>query len=204
VKPFSQACENNKAPILAVLERVFADTCQVLEIGSGTGQHAAHFAPRLPHLNWQTSDLAANHPGINAWIDDSPATNLARPLALDVMEDCWPAGPYDGFYSANTCHIMPWQGVVALFAGLDRCASGSAVLALYGPFKYGGAFTTPSNAAFDRHLREFAPHQGIRDIEAVVEVAASHGFALAEDNPLPANNQLVVFLRGKGQESRGK
>ncbi len=195
MKPFSQACENNKGPILAILERVFADTRRVLEIGSGTGQHAAHFAPRLPHLAWQTSDLAENHPGINAWIDDCGAVNLARPLVLDVFGQGWPAGPFDGFFSANTCHIMPWEGVVAMFAGLRRCATADAVLALYGPFKYGGAFTTPSNAAFDRHLKDYAPHQGIRDIEAVQSVAGDSGFILTEDNPMPANNQLLVFRR---------
>ena len=196
MKPFSQACENNRQPILAVLDRAFANTRRVLEIGSGTGQHAAYFAPRLPHLHWQTSDLAINHPGINAWVDDTPAANLARPLELDVLGDDWPAGPYDGFFSANTCHIMPWQGVLALFAGLGRYASASAetaVLALYGPFKYGGEFTTPSNAAFDRHLRNHAPHQGIRDIEAVAAAAADNGFALVEDNAMPANNQLLIF-----------
>lgn len=196
MKPFSQACENNRQPILTILGRVFADTRRVLEIGSGTGQHAAYFAPRLPHLHWQTSDLAVNHPGINAWVDDTPSANLARPLTLDVLGNDWPTGPYDGFFSANTCHIMPWQGVLALFAGLGRYAAesrGTAVLALYGPFKYGGEFTTPSNAAFDRYLRDHAPHQGIRDIEAVVAAAVDNGFALVEDNPMPANNQLLVF-----------
>ena len=198
MKPFSQACENNKQPILTILDRVFADTRKVLEIGSGAGQHAAYFAPRLPHLQWQPSDLDANHPGINAWIDDTSAANLLRPLTLDVLENDWPAGPYDGFFSANTCHIMPWEGVLAMFAGLGRYteeSAGTVVLALYGPFKYGGEFTSPSNAAFDKYLKSHVPHQGIRDIEAITTTAAEHGFMLAEDNAMPANNQLLVFHR---------
>ena len=195
MKPFSQACENNKQPILAILTRVFSATTQVLEIGSGTGQHAAHFAPRLPHLRWQTSDLATNHPGINAWIDAAPAVNLARPLTLDVLENDWPKGRYDGFFSANTCHIMPWRGVVAMFTGISRYAAENAVLALYGPFKYGGQFTSASNAAFDRQLRSYAPEQGIRDIEEVPDTARDNGFALVADNPMPANNQLLVFRK---------
>lgn len=196
MKPFSQACENNKQPILDILRRVFAKTRRVLEIGSGTGQHAVHFAPHLPHLVWQTSDLAHNHPGINAWIDDTPATNLERPLTLDVLGGNWPTGLYDGFFSANTCHIMPWEAVEAMFAGLGRYVAdheGPSVLALYGPFRYGGEFTSPSNAAFDRYLRERAPHQGIRDIEAITTVAADNGLVLTEDNAMPANNQLLVF-----------
>ncbi|HLS99274.1 MAG: DUF938 domain-containing protein [Porticoccaceae bacterium] len=195
MKPFSQACANNQGPILAVLERVFAPCRGVLEIGSGTGQHAVHFAPRLAHLHWQTSDLAHNHPGINAWIDEYPAPNLARPLVLDVERGPWPEGPFDAIFSANTCHIMAWSAVAAMFAGIGRVAAPRAVIALYGPFKYGGAFTTDSNARFDAQLRASAPHQGIRDIEAIVDLARGEGFSLVEDNPLPANNQLLVFTR---------
>ncbi|MFA5496064.1 MAG: DUF938 domain-containing protein [Porticoccaceae bacterium] len=193
MKPFSQACENNREPILAILRRVFADRRRVLEIGSGTGQHAVHFAPRLPHLQWQTSDLAENHPAIAAWIDDFPAANLARPLVLDVTAPDWPAGPFDAFFTANTCHIMPWPAVQAMFAGIGRVAAPAAVLALYGPFNYGGRFTSDSNARFDRYLKEWAPHQGIRDSEAIIELARGAGLELAEDQPMPANNRLLVF-----------
>lgn len=193
MKPFSQACENNKGPIVDVLERAFAGVSRVLEIGSGTGQHCVHFAPRLPHVHWQPSDRAENLSGINAWIDHSPAPNLARPVELDVTQSHWPRGPFDGLFTANTCHIMPWAAVEQLFARLPDVMAGNSVLAIYGPFKYGGEFTTPSNASFDLWLKQQAPHQGIRDIEAITGLAESVGFQLMEDNALPANNQLLVF-----------
>lgn len=193
MKPFSQACENNKGPILAILARVFADCKTVLEIGSGTGQHAVHFAPRLPHLVWQTSDVIEHHTGINAWIDDNPAPNLLRPLPLNVLSAPWPAGPYDAIFSANTCHIMPWHAVEAMFAGI--AALQPSVLAIYGPFKYAGRYTSDSNARFDEYLQAVAPHQGIRDIEAIAALAEKIGLRLVEDNAMPANNQLLVFGR---------
>lgn len=193
-KPFSQACENNRHPIFAILERVLADRRRVLEIGSGTGQHAAYFAPRLPHLQWQTSDRRENHPGINAWIDDSGADNLLRPLDLDVTGP-WPEQTFDAAFSANTCHIMPWSAVEALFAGLGRVLTATAVVALYGPFKYNGAYTSASNENFDHFLRSQDPEQGIRDAGDIVALAAAIGLALVEDNAMPANNQLLVFQR---------
>lgn len=193
--PFSQACENNRKPILEQLLVAFRHCHQILEIGSGTGQHAVYFAPRLPHLLWQTSDLQWNHAGINSWIDRYPAGNLLRPLVLDVYGSNWPLIAADGVFTANTCHIMPWPAVVAMFSGLEKIFSDGAVLVIYGPFKYGGRCTTDSNAQFDRWLRSQAPHQGIRDIEAITELAASIGLNLTRDQPMPANNQLLVFNR---------
>lgn len=192
IKPFSQACANNRQPILDILVRVFSECHNVLEIGSGTGQHAVHFAPALRHLNWQPSDRRENLPGIHAWMDEAPSFNLRKPLELDV-DGPWPAGGFDGFFTANTCHIMPWQSVVNMFAGIAQKARAESVLAIYGPFKYGGEFTTESNAGFDRWLKGVAPHQGIRDIEDVIQLAEEIGFSLAEDNAMPANNQLLVF-----------
>ncbi len=193
-KPFSQACVNNRDPILAILKRVFAQRTAVLEIGTGTGQHAVYFAPELPHLIWQPSDCPEYLPGINAWLDDYPADNLRRPLELDV-NGTWPEGPWDAIFSANTCHIMSWQSVEAMFAGIGRVTESTATLALYGPFKYGGRYTSESNARFDAHLREVAPHQGIRDLEDIEALAREQGLRLAEDNAMPANNQLLVFVR---------
>jgi len=193
--PFSQACENNRAPILDHLQLAFAHCRRVLEIGSGTGQHAVYFAPRLPHLTWQTSDLAINHAGINAWIDAHPAVNLLRPLDLDVSRARWPVAEFDGAFTANTCHIMPWPAVTAMFAGLRRCLGAPGVLAVYGPFKYSGRFTSASNARFDQWLKSVAPHQGIRDSEALVTLAAGAGLKLVADNAMPANNQLLIFQR---------
>lgn len=193
-KPFSHACENNKAPILAVLQRVFAPCRNILEIGSGTGQHAVWFAPRLAHLHWQTSDLAEHHPGINAWIDEQPASNLARPIALNVVSSSWPV-VMDGVFSANTCHIMPWPTVVKMFDGLGRHLPRDGMVAIYGPFNYRGEFTSASNAQFDQWLRQRAPHQGIRDIAAIQRLAQLAGLEPLEDNPMPANNRLLVWRK---------
>lgn len=193
-KPFSQACENNKAPILGVLQRVFAPCRNILEIGSGTGQHAVWFAPRLPHLHWQTSDLAENHPGINAWIDEQSASNLARPIVLNVASGAWPVA-MDGVFSANTCHIMSWENVEKMFDGLGRHLARDGIVAIYGPFNYRGEFTSASNAQFDLWLKQRAPHQGIRDIAAIQRLAGRAGLELLEDNPMPANNRLLVWRK---------
>ena len=194
-KPFSQACENNKAPILEVLERVFAPCRSVLEIGSGTGQHAVHFAPRLPQLYWQPSDVPENLPGIAQWRAAEPASNLLEPIALDIRARHWGVAPVDGLFTANTLHIMPWSTVQAFFAGLPGVLAPGGVLAVYGPFNYGGEYTSESNARFDQWLKARAPHQGIRAFEAVAELAAGAGLELREDNAMPANNRLLVWRR---------
>lgn len=194
-KPFSQACENNKQPILDILLRVFSDRKQVLEVGSGTGQHAVHFAPQLPHLIWQTADLEHNHSGINAWIDDHPAENLRTPLILDADHPPWSIDSVDAVFTANTCHIMAWSSVVNLFSGLDSVMERDSVLAIYGPFNYNGKFTSESNARFEQWLKQQAPHQGIRDFEAISKLAEKIGLSLVEDNEMPANNRLLVWQR---------
>lgn len=194
-KPFSQACENNKQPILDILLRVFSDRKQVLEIGSGTGQHAVHFAPQLPQLIWQTADLEHNHEGINAWIDNNPAENLRSPLPLDADHLPWLFDPVDAAFTANTCHIMAWSSVVNMFAGLDSAMEPNATLAIYGPFNYNGKFTSESNARFDQWLKQKAHHQGIRDFEAINKLAGKIGLSLIEDNEMPANNRLLVWQR---------
>ena len=186
MKPFSEASERNRAPILEILKRVFKDRKRVLEIGSGTGQHAAYFAPELPHLVWQASDVAENLPGIREWISSPP------PLELNV-DQAWPAVEADAVYSANTCHIMSWAQVQRMFAGIGRIAP--EVFALYGPFNYGGRHTSESNARFDAMLRARDPLSGIRDFEAILKLAESAGMKLAEDNAMPANNRLLVFAR---------
>jgi cyclopropane fatty-acyl-phospholipid synthase-like methyltransferase len=194
-KQFSAACERNREPILAILRDAFAASHRVLEIGSGTGQHAAYFAARLPHLIWQTSDLPQNHPSILAWQQEAALPNLLPPLALDVAGGAWPSGPYDAVFSANTCHIMAWQEVCAMFAGIGCVLQPGGVLGIYGPFNYGGQFTSASNAQFDATLKAQAPHMGIRDVEAVNRLAAEQGLALAADHPMPANNRLLLWRR---------
>ena len=184
MKPFSEPSERNRAPILQILRRVFKDRKRVLEIGSGTGQHAAYFAPELPHLVWQASDVADNLPGIRQWVSD--------PIELDVDKP-WPRVQADAVFSANTCHIMSWPQVERMFAGIGQIAP--EVFALYGPFNYGGRHTSESNARFDAMLRARDPLSGIRDVEAVLELAEAAGLKLEEDNAMPANNRLLVFRR---------
>lgn len=188
VKPFSEAAERNRDPILAVLKRVFADRKWVLEIGSGTGQHAAYFAPALPHLVWQASDVAANLPDIRQWVRHPP------PIEVDVDRPI-PAVPADAAFSANTCHIMSWPQVEKMFAGVARLLPAGGVFAVYGPFHYGGKPTSQSNARFDAMLRARDPASGVRDFEAIRALADAHGLELVEDNAMPANNRLLVFRK---------
>ena len=187
MKPFSEASERNRESILAVLKRVFAERRLVLEIGSGTGQHAAYFAPELPHLVWQTSDVAENLPAIRQWAPNPP------PLELDV-DGTWPDVAADAVFSANTCHIMSWPQVERMFGGMGNIAS-LKTACIYGPFNYGGRPTAESNARFDAMLRGRDPASGLRDFEAIVRLAAKNGLTLQEDNPMPANNRLLVFAR---------
>jgi len=194
-KPFAPACERNRDPILAVLRPHFADRSRVLEIGSGTGQHAVHFAAAMPFLIWQTSDVAENLPGIRAWLDEAKLANTPAPLVLDVDANDWPATPFDAVFSANTLHIMSWPEVERFFAALDAITTRDAKLAIYGPFNYGGAFTSASNAAFDESLKARAAHRGIRDIEAVDALARKAGFAMIDDVAMPANNRTLIWQR---------
>jgi cyclopropane fatty-acyl-phospholipid synthase-like methyltransferase len=194
-KPFAPACERNRDPILSVLRAHFADRKRVLEIGSGTGQHAVHFAAALPQLVWQTSDVSENLPGIRLWLDEANLANTPAPIELDVGGSTWPSGPYDALFSANTLHIMGWPEVEQFFAHIARLATPDAKLAIYGPFNYDGAFTSESNAAFDRSLKSRAPHMGIRDRDAVDALARKAGFALIDDVAMPANNRTLVWQR---------
>lgn len=191
-KPFSEACERNRTPISQVLVKIFADRRHILEIGSGTGQHAAFFALRLPEAVWQPSDLLEHHEGIKGWIKGCKETNISPPLELDVTRD-WPTGDYDAIFSANTLHIMPWPAVQAFFKGAGQLLPSGGKLAVYGPFKYGGAYTTESNQKFDAWVQETYPGGGLRDSEAIFKLAHQNGFALQEDINMPANNQLLYW-----------
>jgi cyclopropane fatty-acyl-phospholipid synthase-like methyltransferase len=200
-KPYAPACDRNKDPILDLLRRHFADRRSVLEIGSGTGQHAVHMAAALSQLTWQTSDVAENLPGIRLWLAEAGLANLPQPIALDVNA-VPPSGRYDAVFSANTLHIMSWDEVLRLFARLDTLLADDAVLALYGPFNYDGQFTSASNRDFDRSLRERAAHMGLRDFEAVDALARSIGLTLVEDCAMPANNRTLVW-RGRARRQAG-
>jgi hypothetical protein len=194
-KLFSAACERNCKPILAVLRDVFANKKHVLEIGSGTGQHAVSFGAELPHLVWQPSDLQNNHASIKAWQKEAQLPNVLPPLALDVYSANWPQGPFDAVFTANTCHIMTWNEVVAMFAGIGHILGTDGVACIYGPFNYDGAFTSPSNARFDALLKMQASHMGIRDFEAIDRLAIDQGLMLHADYAMPANNRLLVWHR---------
>jgi Protein of unknown function (DUF938) len=187
MKPFSEASERNRAPILEVLKRVFSKVRFVLEIGSGTGQHAAYFAPELPHLVWQASDVAENLPGIREWVTDPP------PIELDVDKE-WPKLEVDAVFSANICHIMSWPQVERMFEGIGKIPT-LEVFCLYGPFNHGGKHTSESNARFDAMLRSGDPKSGLRNVEELVELGKRAGLVLEEDNPMPANNRLLVFKK---------
>jgi len=197
VKRVSDSCERNRDPILAILKRVFADRRAVLEIGSGTGQHAAYFAPALPHLSWQPSDVADNLPSIRAWREEAHTPRLLEPIELDVDRP-FPVVDVDAVFTANTLHIISWPQVERMVAAIGKLLPAGGVLAIYGAFKYGGAYTAPSNAEFDVWLRGRDPKSGQRDIEAVTALAKKHALVLEEDNAMPANNRLLVFGKARG------
>jgi cyclopropane fatty-acyl-phospholipid synthase-like methyltransferase len=195
MKQFSEACEQNRDPILAILRKVFADTRRVLEIGSGTGQHALYFSRHLPHLSWQTSDMLENHASIHAWIAESDAGNVFPPLELDVSAGQWPQQSYDGLFSANTTHIMGWPAVTHMFEGIGRVLEPGAVFCLYGPFNYEDRFTCESNERFDAWLKGRDPASGIRNFEDMVELAERNDLHLRADHEMPVNNRLLVWVK---------
>ncbi len=192
--PGSSACERNRDPILAVLRKYFAERMHVLEIGSGTGQHAEYFAAELPHLTWQASDRDENLPGIGLRLKEAALENTPAPLTFDVKND-WPAGGYDALFTANTLHIMSWAEVECLFRGICTLLKDDATVVVYGPFKYKGEFTSASNATFDASLKSGAPHMGIRDFEAVNVLAQKAGLNLVGDISMPANNRCLIWRR---------
>ena len=213
--PYSQACENNKVPILQVLRRhlpghspTLAPTLTptltptptgVLEIGGGTGQHGAFFAEQIPALHWQSSDVPANVDSLNLRIAAAALPNLPPTIALDVNDLPWPIDGCDCIFSANSLHIMSADSVVRFFDGAGSVLNPGGKLLVYGPFKYGGEFTTESNARFDVWLKNQDPVSGVRDFEWVNELAATAGLSLLEDNAMPANNQLLVWEKLKSE-----
>jgi SAM-dependent methyltransferase len=191
--PHSDACERNKGPILEILREAFAGCSNILEIGSGTGQHAVHFAREMPWLAWQPTDRADALPGLRKRIAHEGLANLRAPRELEVTRQPWDVQPADGVFTANTLHIMAWPEVEALFTGLPAVVKPGSVLAIYGPFCYAGQYTSDSNASFDELLHARDPVSGIRDFEAVDELARKAGFTLQADHRMPANNQTLVF-----------
>jgi SAM-dependent methyltransferase len=195
-RPFAAACERNRGAILDRIAEEFATVTRVLEIGSGTGQHAAWFAPRLPGLSWVATDLEERLPGILAWLDEVPATVRPDVFALDVTQNPWPdPGPVDAAFSANTAHILPVDAVAAMFDGLGKALPAGAPFCLYGPFARGGRHTGPGNEAFDQALRMRDAGMGVRDLDWLEETAAGAGFVMDRVHPMPADNRLVVWRK---------
>jgi SAM-dependent methyltransferase len=193
--PFSAACERNKDPILEVLRIRFASRSQVLEIGSGTGQHAVHFARSLSHLVWYPTEQLTYLADLTERVRLEGTPNLRAPTLLDVRQAVWPLRSVDALFTANTLHIMSWPEVMALFQGIGNVLAPGGVLCIYGPFRYGDRYTSDSNQEFDRMLQERDPLSGLRDLGAVRTLAEQYGLRLDEDHDLPANNRLVVFVK---------
>lgn len=191
--PHSDACDRNKGPILEILRREFADRTHVLEIGSGTGQHALHFATAMPGIVWQPSEVAEAMPALRKRIFNEGPSNLRAPVVIDVAQSPWDVRKVDGVFTANTLHIMHWPRVEAFFAGLPAISKPGTVLAIYGPFRYAGEYTSGSNESFDAMLHARDPGSGIRDFEAVDALARGAGFTLIADHRMPANNQTLVW-----------
>lgn len=197
IKQFSLACERNQEPILEQLKIYLKDAHQVLEIGSGTGQHAVYFSRHLSHLIWQTSDRIEYHPSINAWLQEEENDRALAPLVLDVAQSAWPQRQYDAVFTANTCHIMHWHEVEDMFNGVAELLPPAGILLIYGPFKYDGKFTSISNQEFDAALKLQASHRGIRNIEDLLQLAQRHHLLFIQDIAMPANNRLLVFQKTK-------
>ena len=198
--PFSQACENNKQPILDVLQQELKDSTHVLEVGSGTGQHSVYFAPRLTHLTWQTSDVLAHHATINAWHTLHSAPNLYAPLTFDLAVDSLPMSlasnqPYDAVFTANTLHIISWLLVEQLFKLVGEALPINGKLIVYGPFNENGHYTSAGNQQFDSSLRQRDPKSGIRHLEDIIALAKTYHLNLSDKYAMPANNQLLVFQK---------
>jgi len=193
-KPHSQSCDNNKQPILEKLKPLLTPYQEVVEIGSGTGQHAVHFANALPNLTWQTTDLPVNHAGIKQWINDSRLSNIKPPLCLDLSKP-WPISQCDVIYTANTLHIVSTKLVTAFFAAIEHAVNDNGLVIIYGPFNYAGEFTSDSNRQFDSWLKDRDSNSGIRDIEWITELAAKADLHLLHDEQMPANNRLLTFRK---------
>lgn len=194
-KLYSAACDNNRQPILSIIENLFVNCKSVLEIGSGTGQHAAYFAEKLPHLIWHCSDLDENHPGIMQWLDEAGLSNTPPPLTLDVTRLPWPALKVDAVFSANAVHIMAWEAVKPMISGVGQLLTTNGLLVLYGPFNYNNTYTSESNARFDIWLKERDPESGIRNFEDVEQLANAANMHLQDDFAMPANNRILCWVK---------
>ena len=197
MKPYAESCDENREPILSVIQPLLKDCSTVLEIGSGTGQHAVYFAEKLPHLVWHTSDCIEYHAGIKIWLQEAGLENTPAPVELNVSTSAWPQQKYDAVFSANTTHIMHWADVEAMFAGIGSVLSNGGRLLLYGPFNYDNHYTSDSNARFDSWLKSRDPDSGIRNFEDLDKLAQQAGMQLIHDYTMPANNRILYWEKGQ-------
>ncbi|MEE9352698.1 MAG: DUF938 domain-containing protein [Thiotrichaceae bacterium] len=195
MRPYSESCDQNRDPILNVIQPLFADRVRVLEIGSGTGQHAVYFAEKMPQLSWQTSDLEENHAGIRLWLIEAALKNVLAPVSLAACDkSSWSKlTSYDAVFSANAVHIMGKKDVECLFQEVGRVLEARGLLVLYGPFNYDGNYTSESNARFDIWLKNNNSQSSIRDFEWLDGLAKKEGLTLLSDYEMPANNRILVW-----------
>jgi len=194
-KPYSESCDQNKEPILAVIEPLLVSAENVLEIGSGTGQHALYFAGKMPHLTWHTSDCAEYLAGINCWINDSLLSNVKKPFELNVTHSIWPSLKVDSVFTANSVHIMHQEDVMNLFKGVGALLKAGGDFIIYGPFNYNNQYSSESNANFDSWLKNRDPLSGIKHFEKLEMLANEAGMILVTDYKMPANNQILHFTK---------
>jgi len=194
-KPFAESSEQNKDAILEVISSVLSSVSSVLEIGSGTGQHAIYFARNMPHLSWHTSDCAPYLDGINMWLAEAEAGNVQPPFELDVSASSWPQLDVDAVFTANSIHIMSQLDVNNFMAGVGRLLRERGVLLIYGPFNYAGNYTSASNESFDQWLKNRDPSSGIKHFEEMVSLANDNGMQLVSDYAMPANNRILHFSK---------
>lgn len=192
-KPFSQACENNQAPITAVLEKIWPEPREILEIGTGTGQHAVYIAKHMPHLSWQPSEQDDDFSGMQMWFDESKLKNIKPPLVINVADQPWPVSQIEGVFTANTLHIMSWENVICFFQRLGQYLLPGCNFVSYGPFNKQGQYTSESNALFDLRLKQQNPLSGIRHIEDLTVLGKENGLLLTDEIDMPANNKILVW-----------
>jgi cyclopropane fatty-acyl-phospholipid synthase-like methyltransferase len=196
MKQYSQSCVENQVPILNIIKPLLTNVTTVLEVGSGTGQHAVYFAQHLPNLIWQSSDQDQYLNSINSWIDEAKLDNTPMAIPLDVTNTgTWPSIEVDAIFSANTTHIMSWEMVVDFFQGVGKMLNSGGMFILYGPFNYNGEYTSQSNANFDLWLKDRDPNSAIRDFEALNKLATEAELILVNDYEMPANNRILYWKK---------
>ena len=194
-KPFAESCAQNQQVILAELKKLLTETGTVLEIGSGTGQHAVFFTQHLPHLSWLPSDLADQHEGMQMWLNEVQHNRINPPLEIDVDKGPWPVTNVDYVYTANTTHIISTSQAENMLKYASSCLKPGGLFVQYGPFNYNGAYTSESNARFDIWLKQRNPDSCIKHFETMQEVANAHGMTIFKDIEMPANNRILVWQK---------